>query len=102
MINILTDKCAHRDLGVFLETLNDALNLYRVSYWWKPGGGNWKSKSETKGTLGAHFPTEGHSTTKSVAAAFFAQHVEESDLRGWVSDSDSNSSDDELGRGLVC
>ena len=103
MINILTDKYAHGDLGVFPETLNDALNLYRVSYRWKPGGGNWKSKSETKGTLGAHFPAEGHSTRQNKAALFYAEHVKPSDIRGWNSDSDSDSSsDDEWGRGAVC
>ena len=103
MMDILTDKYAHRDLLVFPETLNDALNLYRVSYQPKPSGNNWKSKSEANGTLGAHFPQEGHSTAENKAALFYAEHVKPSDIRGWNPDSDSDSSsDDDWGRGAVC
>ena len=100
MFDILTDKYAHGDLTVFPETLNDALNLYRVSYQPKPNYNNSKSKSGANGTLGAHFLTEGHSTTQNKAALFYAEHVKPSDIRGWNSDSDSDSlSDDQCGQG---
>ena len=47
-------------------------------------------KLETKGTLGAHVPEEGHYTAKGKAALFYAEHIKLSDIRGWESDSDDD------------